>query len=80
VLDPSAEQIADARLRDAQNLRGLHLCESAGRDRLLQLDQQVRADEHMPGFFRGEPEIAKYVARRRRDLHVTFSWHLPLAS
>ena len=34
----------------------------------------------MLGFFCGEPEIAKHVARRRRDLHATFSWHLRLAS
>jgi len=37
-IDPPSEEVADARLRDAQNLGGLGLRQSTRGDRLLKLD------------------------------------------
>jgi hypothetical protein len=53
------QQVADARLRGAQNPGGLRLRQSSRRDRLLKLDQQVGANQQMLGFLGGESEIAK---------------------
>jgi hypothetical protein len=74
------EHVADARLRDAQEFGGLRLRQASRGDHLLKLDQQVGANQEMLGFVGREPEIAEYVAARRRDLHATFSWHLQLVS
>jgi hypothetical protein len=34
----------------------------------------------MLGFFGGESEVSEHIARRRRDLQLTFSAHHQLAS
>ena len=44
-IDATAQEIADARLRHPEGLRRFGLLEPSRSDRLLNLDQQVGADE-----------------------------------
>lgn len=65
-VDASAQQIADARLRDPKGLGCLGLRQTLRRDRLLQLNHQIGANEQVLGLFGGEPQIAKHIPCRRR--------------
>jgi hypothetical protein len=78
-VDATPQQIAHAGLRNAKYPCDLHLRHVSGVDRLLQVDEQIGADEEVLGFFSREPEIAKDVAARRGDLQLIFSWHRQLA-
>jgi hypothetical protein len=49
---------------DAENLGGLRLRQSAGGERLLELNQEVGAHQQMLPFVGGESQISKHVARR----------------
>ena len=50
-VDASAQQIADARLRDPKGLGCLGLRQPLRRDHLLQLNHQIGANEQMLGLF-----------------------------
>ena len=50
-IDSPTQEITDAGLGDAQDSGSLRLGQSARRERLLELNQQVGADQEMLGFF-----------------------------
>jgi hypothetical protein len=53
-VDPTAKEIADAGLPDAEDLRRLGLLEPSPLDRLLRGDNQVGTDQEVLGLLRGE--------------------------
>lgn len=68
-VNPAAEQIADPRLGDAQDLGRLCLSQAAGPDDLLDMKHQGGADAEVLGPLRGEAQVPENVPCRGRDLH-----------
>lgn len=75
-IDAAAQQVCDTRLRDPQELRGVRLRQSSCGDGLLELNQQVRANQQALSFFDGEPQIAEDTATGGRDLKTASSSHV----
>jgi hypothetical protein len=60
-LDATAQQVADSRLTDSQELGGLSLLEAPRSKFLLEPDHQVGAHQKVLGPFGSEPEVAEHV-------------------
>jgi hypothetical protein len=71
-VDASPQQVADARLTDAQQLGSVGLLQSSPGDRLLEPNQKIAANQQMLGFAGGKAEIPKNVAARSPYLSVEF--------
>src|SRR6516164_1833452 len=74
-MQPPPQEVADARLAHLQQLRELRLLQASRGHDLLNLDQEVRADDEVLGLLLGEAEIAKHVPARRRHFQFTFWPH-----
>src|SRR5713101_5825755 len=74
-MQATPQEIADARLAHLQLFRELRLLQASRRHDLLNLDQEVRADDEVLGLLLGEAEIAKHVAARWRHFELTFGRH-----
>ena len=49
-IEPTSNEVTDAGLGDAKETRYFRLCQSTGRDSLLDADHEVRADSEMLGL------------------------------
>lgn len=79
-VDATTQEIADARLRDSKRLRCFCLLKTPRRDCFLNLNQQVRTDEEVLGFFLREPEIPEYIPGGRSDPNCAFLSHAPAST
>src|SRR3990172_8901955 len=67
-VDPAPDEIADARLRHAEQLRGCGLRQPPSLDQLAYVDHELRAQPQILGFLGVEPEVPEHVATR--TLHL----------
>src|SRR5437773_4556419 len=74
-MEATAQEIADARLAHVQQFRERRLLQAPRRHDLLNLNQEVRADDEVFALLLGEAEIAKHVPAGRRHFQLTFCWH-----
>ena len=72
-MQAAPQEIADARLAHLQQLRERRLLQAPRRHDLLNLNQEVRADDEVLGLLLGEAEIAKHVAAGRRPRGASIS-------
>ena len=67
-VDPSTEEIADARLSHTEYLGRGSLLETARLDEFLYLYHEIRANQQMFGLFAAKPQVTEYIPSGRRDL------------
>ena len=69
-VDPPTDQVTDPGLRDSKKRGRLFLLEMPGCDQLLDLDQEVCANQEVLRLLTAEPEIPEHIAGRWRHSEV----------
>ena len=69
-VDPSTEEIADARLSHTEYLGRGSLPETARLDEFLYLYHEICANQQMLGLFAAKPQVTEYIPSGRRDLQL----------